>query len=576
MRIVGIHDGHNSAVSLLIDGEIVSAVQEERLVSTKNFFGFPIEAFKKTLEINSLKNDDIDFIAYHGHHIPYPLDRMEKMENYRESYSTKAAIKHLLRSTFIYDMYKKQREKDRIEKVVNLGIPEEKIKFVEHHSAHASAAYYGCPWVDRNEKVLVLTQDGAGDGLSGTVNIGYKGKIERIASIAEEDSLGRIYATTTFMMGMVPLEHEYKLMGMAPYAPDNGREMSYQVFTDLLEFPEEDSIIWKRKSKHPPMQRIYPYLRENTEFHRFDWIAAGLQQYTEEMLVRWVRNCIKKTGIGDVVLSGGTFMNVKANQRIYEMPEVDKLFIFPSCGDESNCIGAVYSLYNELEQDKPSRPIETLYLGPDETDDINTKKEIEKFGEETEVEFTSEYVDNIEKRIAKLLADGEVVARCKGPMEFGARALGNRSILSDPSDLDKIRVVNNMIKKRDFWMPFAPVMLKERSDEYIENPKKMEAPYMIITFNSTDKYKEFIGGVQQKDLTARPQIITEKQNKNYYDILKEFEEMTGKGVLINTSFNLHGLPIVYGPKEALYVFENSGLNYLALGNYLLEKKEKTV
>lgn len=576
MKIIGIHDGHNSAVSLLIDGEVKTAIQEERLVSTKNFFGFPIEALKKTLEINDLPPGDIDFVAYHGLHIPYPLDRMEKMEKYRNSFSTKEAIKHLLRHTFVYDMYKKQREKDRIQKVVDFGIPEEKIRFVEHHTAHAAAAYFGCPWVDLNKKVLVLTQDGAGDGLSATVNIGHQGKMERIASIDEADSLGRIYATTTFMMGMVPLEHEYKLMGMAPYAPDKGREMSYGAFKDLLEFTEEGSMVWKRKSNHPPMQRIYPYLRENTEFHRFDWIAAGLQQYTEEMLTQWVRNCIEKTGIRDVVLSGGTFMNVKANQKIYEMPEVDKLFIFPSCGDESNCIGAVYSLYNELEHPEPSKPISTLYLGPDETGNEKVKKEINEFEKLTEVEFEYDYIDEIEEKISRLLADGEVVARCKGPMEFGARALGNRSILSDPSDLDKIRVVNNMIKKRDFWMPFAPVMLKERSDEYIVNPKDMEAPYMIITFNSTDKYKEFIGGVQQKDLTARPQIITREQNENYYRILKGFEKLTGKGVLINTSFNLHGLPIVYGPKEALYVFENSGLNYLALGNYLLEKKEKTV
>jgi len=571
MKIIGIHDGHNASVCLLIDGEIKNAIQEERLVGEKNYFGFPLKSINKLLKIKNLDISDIDYFAMHGKHMAYPIDRMAKIEGYKSSSSVVSAAKYLLKKTFVYDIYKSKRKDDRIKNLIELGVEKNKIKFIEHHLAHAAAAYYGCPWADKNEKILILTQDGSGDGLSATVNIGYNGKIERIATIKKEDSLGRIYATTTFMMGMVPLEHEYKLMGMAPYATDKGRKMSYEIFKELLEFPEEDSIIWERHFGFPPMQRIYPYLRENTELHRFDWIAAGLQQFTEEMLTKWVRNCIKKTDIHKVVLSGGTFMNVKANQKIYEIPEVEKLFIFPSCGDESNSIGSAYYLYHKLNPGKDIKGIKHLYFGPDETDNENCLRYLKGLEQKNKIKFKYQYVDNIELEIAKLLAEDKIVARCKGPMEFGARALGNRSILSDASDLNKITVINNMIKKRDFWMPFAPVMLEKRNKEYIKNPKNIEAFFMIITFNSTEKYKDFIGGVQQADHTARPQVINQQQNRDYYNILKEYEKLTGKGVLINTSFNLHGLPIVYGPKEALYVFENSGLKYLALGNYLVEK-----
>ena len=180
-------------------------------------------------------------------------------------------------------------------------------------------------------------------------------------------------------------------------------------------------------------------------------------------------------------------------------------------------------------------------------------------------------ISDIEKEIASIIADGGVVARCKDRMEFGARALGNRSILADPSNYDCVRTINMMVKKRDFWMPFAPVMMKERASEYIINPKNVASPYMMLSYDTTDKRGEFIAGVHQADLTARAQILEEEWNVGYYRILKEYETLTGRGVLLNTSFNLHGYPVVYGPEEALWVFENSELEHLALGNYLISR-----
>ncbi|MFC1862147.1 carbamoyltransferase C-terminal domain-containing protein, partial [Chloroflexota bacterium] len=213
------------------------------------------------------------------------------------------------------------------------------------------------------------------------------------------------------------------------------------------------------------------------------------------------------------------------------------------------------------------QPLQEIYFGPSFTDE-DARQAISELKNQ---DFEFEYVDDIEERIAQLLAEGGIVARCKGRMEFGARALGNRSILADAADYSCVRIINMMVKKRDFWMPFAPVIMKERENDYIVNQKGVSAPYMILSFDTTERRKELIAAVHQADLTARPQVLERDWNPEFYTILEEFEKRTGKGVLLNTSFNLHGYPMVYGPKEALWVFENSDLRYLALGNYLLHK-----
>lgn len=571
MRIIGIHDGHNAAACYVKDGEVINIIQEERLVNEKNFSGFPACVIAKILELNRLGYDQIDCFAFNGYHVAYPENKDGLMKAYRDSYSKKSKLKQFAKRTPLYSLYKGKTRRKRIEPLISQGVDRDKIAFVEHHLAHACSAYFGAPWIDHDDQVLVLTQDGAGDQLSGTVSIAQDGKIQRIAAIGKDDSLGRVYSTVTFMLGMVPLEHEYKLMGMAPYASPEAAEASFSVFKNLLSFVDRDGLVWKRRSGLPPMQQIYPYLRKELEFHRFDWIAAGLQKFTEELLVSWAQNAINKSGINKLVLSGGTFMNVKANQRISELDDVERIFIFPSCGDESNALGAAWHVFYSNNPGAPRNPIRHLYLGDDPTDDETCIKAINKFEKSVSEKVYFEKHANIEVIVAQLLAKGEIVARCKGPMEFGARALGNRSILCEASDLSKITIINNMIKKRDFWMPFAPVILSERSNDYIVNQKEIDAPFMIITFNTTRNYKDFIGGVQQVDLTARPQLIEESVNIEYYKLLKHYESITGKGVLINTSFNLHGLPIVHGPEEALFVFKNSGLRYLALGNYLLKK-----
>lgn len=572
MKILGINDQHNASAALIEDGVVTAAVQEERLSRIKNHFCFPHGSIRWVLDYTGTRPEDVDAVAIATHEITAPFHREQLLAHYERLHSPKTQIRRLLKETPAMNYVQRKRREERLTEAREAGFPVERVTFVDHHTAHAAAAYHGSPW--KQEKVLVLTVDGEGDGLSASARIGQGGNLSApIAEISSKDSLGAIYSMITFIMGMVPLEHEYKLMGLAPYAPESGAERSYEAFKDVLRFEEPQGLGWRRNRGVPDLFYSYRYFRERLRNHRFDWIAAGLQRFTEEHLVEWVRRAIRQTDIRLVALGGGVFMNVKANQLIYEMPEVDELFIFPSCGDETNSMGAAWQLYAEHLQrtgsDRRVPAIKDVYWCPpiDEA-------EIEKLLPALRAEgYQVERHDDIEQVVADLLVDGQVVARAKGRAAFGARALGNRSILADPTRKDVVRIINDMIKNRDFWMPFAPSMLAEESDDYVVNPKKMDAPYMIITFDTTERAEDFPAGIQPYDRTARPQFVHRERNADYHRLIERFFERTGRAVLLNTSFNLHGHPIVNSAADAVSVLRNSGLRHLALNNWLITKQD---
>jgi carbamoyltransferase len=257
-------------------------------------------------------------------------------------------------------------------------------------------------------------------------------------------------------------------------------------------------------------------------------------------------------------------MNVKANKRISELPGVESFEAFPSCGDETLPIGAYYLATAERFGADAVQPLEHFYLG-----DASTAEDVEKAVRDGG--FPHHKPQDMAAEVAALLASGVPVARCNGPMEFGARALGNRSILADPSNQDVVRVINQMVKKRDFWMPFAPLISAERHTEYVHNPKRLRSPYMMMTFDSRENFRELIAAVHNADLTCRAQVLEPQQNSEVYAILKAFESQTGRGVILNTSFNLHGFPIVRTAEDALHVFRHSGLPHLQVGQYLVSK-----
>ena len=447
----------------------------------------------------------------------------------------------------------------------DLGLDLEKVKCFDHHLCHAASAYYASSF--NKEKALVLTLDGEGDNFCASVNIFNRKKIKVLSRTPREDSLGYIYYDLTRFLGMKGNEHEYKVMGLAPYAKLEYVNKLWEKVDKIVKVDKE-KLVFKCIFNTTDTKR---YLKKEMIEVRFDVLAGLFQKLVEEKTLEWVKAAVKKTGIKTLVLSGGVFMNVKLNQKIAELPEVKEIFVLPSCADESSVLGSSYLAYIEAIKKNERieiKSIKDVYWGPEFKDD-EVKKVLDSLDKQ---KYTVKKYSNTETEIAKILANGSIVARLKGKMEFGARALGNRSILADPRNPDIIRVINESVKNRDFWMPFAPSILKERQDDYIVNPKKLDAYYMMMTFDTTTRGREDLkAAMHPYDFTVRPQLVNRNYNPSYHRLIEEFEELTGVGGVLNTSFNIHGYPIVLGPKEAIHTFKNSGIEYLAINNYIIKK-----
>jgi len=571
--VIGVHNGHNAAAAVVRDGNLSFALQEERLTRIKNHGGIPAQTLKAiacSLAPSDSSGQGLP-VAFGGKNLTYcDWKRDAILSNYgKTACGPVGQLKRLARKnpTISASINRYKFSKLERELTVTMEGRQARATGFDHHLCHAAAAYYG--WGRMQEEILVLTCDGAGDCVCSTVSIGKNGNLRTIARTDESHSVGAFYGKITYLMGMVPLEHEYKVMGLASYAESSPETQKMaDEFHRLFEFNDRNPVVWRRRNGSPPMQFASGYLGRLIQRKRFDHVAAGAQLFMEQFLTRWVQNCVRETGISKVALSGGVFMNVKANKRILELPEVQELFVFPSCGDETNAIGAAWLLYQNAFQQVPE-PLAHLYLGTSYSEKrVENALHNYKFTHRILIEEEAD----IEQRVAELLSKGQIVARFKGKCEFGARALGNRSILANPSRIDCVRTINEMIKCRDFWMPFAPSVLEERSEDYFRKPKPMPAPHMIMTFDTREqKRSAMAAAVHPCDFTGRPQEVSEKTNPDYYHLIKYFEGMTGEGIVLNTSFNLHGEPIVCTPEDALRVFDVSGLEHLALENILLTK-----
>lgn len=591
MKIISVHYGHNATAALLKDGKIVFCQGEERLNKLKNSTGFP----DLTLDLIKEKfGNDFDFAVIPNKTIlSYAYLKNTGENSFRPegdfSDSRKIDFNFLLRYLFFkyvpeiaYRMWSKKvlSYAERLEKNKNLreeyigylskkiGIEKDKIIFLDHHDAHAYAAAFG---VDQNRETLIFTADGEGDNWSSTVSL-YKGGQFKILSRSRRlNSLGALYTEITGLLGMRQGEDEYKVMGLAPYAK-NGSKQVERVYNKLSKLISLNSEL-EFESTVPAVGICRYYLFEHLTYERFDNVAAGLQKFLEDIVSKWVEGWVRKTGIKDIALGGGVFMNVKLNQKLAELKEIKSVFPVPSAGDESLPIGSLlygYKVYCDRNREKFNPVIlSDLYLGQEFGDDeIKHCVENDKYSNKFKIKIPKD----MEEVIADLLAKNKIVARYNGRMEWGARALGNRSILANPSSRDNVRIINEMIKNRDFWMPFASSILEEDFSRYMINPKKIKASYMNITFNTTEEAKkDLIAGLHPYDFTCRPQIVSEPTNPSYYEIIFKFKKKTGIGGVLNTSFNLHGEPLVSSPEDALHVFLDSGLEYLAIGKYLLSK-----
>jgi len=586
MNLLSIQTGHNSTVALMENGEITAMLSQEKIDNIKNSAAFPSAAIEAVFAERGIGPEKIDEIVIASHMI-YPQHCLAQgaKEAVSDHMNPPAFVKLAKRleeglfgnllSGLLEAGRKRRHEALRAEAFEHLkkrlqesGLGGKPISFVDHHLCHARGAYHALEQ-EKGKEALIFTLDGMGDGLSASVTrVGADGKWERLAATPVKSSLGSIYSETTKFLGMKPMEHEYKVMGLAAYCKGYHLDTYKRLFENVIVIDPENPLSFKASVD---TSVFYDYLAKHAVGERFDNIAGALQHLLEERVTAWIANAIKATGIRRIFTGGGVFMNVKLNKLIQEMKEVEQVWFLPSCGDESNPLGAAYA--RAVELGVSVKPLKNLYLGIGYSrDQLFSFIKANKLEEKYEV---SEPAD-IEEAMADMLSRREVVARFSGRCEWGARSLGNRAILAHPSHLESFFTVNDLIKARDFWMPFAPSVLDTAAPRYLEGyaPQRAKAPHMITAFRATELgIKDLRAAMHQGDFTIRPQVVEKDVNSGYYQLIQSFEKKTGVGGVMNTSFNLHGYPLVATPEQALMTFEKSGLQNLALGPFMISKKK---
>jgi len=574
ITILGIHyNTHDSSVALIQNGKIHAAVKEESIKNIKHLGGYPIESIKEVFKISKIHPSEVDAIALVGA-LADPLTSKAIMNpNYHSFFSRLSWIekneKGIEWKTFYLERLRNFKKLKN--ELVKIGITVNELFFVEHHTAHAASAYYTSPW-NLKEKILIFTADGEGDGISSTVSIGHNGNIERIPNSESDyhNSLGMFYAGMTDFLGMHHGFDSGKVMGLSPYG---NIKSSLGSIKELININKDNPLQFKNNSPNYSYSSNYSYRSQPQlrilEGQRFDNIAAATQFWFEKLMIEWIQHAISQTDIHTIACAGGNFYNVKANKAILSIPEIDDIFISPASGDEGLAVGAALSAYFEFSKRDGISPtkvsIEGSYFGPSFTDE-EIKNSLKKY----DLVSKSNFTNNIEEEVGELLAKKDfIIARFNDKMEWGPRALGNRSILANPSNLNVVKKINKAIKMRDFWMPFGPSILSSRVNDYVANGRV--APYMTLAFDTTEKRDDMVAAIHPYDNTCRPQTVDKTYNSKYENLISSFESKTGIGAILNTSFNLHGSPMVHSPDIAIDTFKKSSLDCLALGNYLIFK-----
>jgi carbamoyltransferase len=601
MNILGIYWGTCSTAALMIDGQIIACVSEERFSRKKNDDSYPLNAIDHVLRVSAVKPSDIDIVAFTGHRFDvygvlthkysnfsvmdrlmeqkkywYPKIIQGKDVSYLDVFAAKIddkqypgnwdkVIDFLRNSKGDLNEFLKEFRQQVV--VQHLGIDKHKIIFTDHHRAHSYYAYYGSPLA--KEKTVILTAEAWGDDKNASVCIADNGNIQMLAS-SIDFIVARLYRHITLLLGMKPDEHEYKVMGLAAYAKEKYIKEPLAILKNTMYVRDLGFAF------HETPPDLYFYFKDKLDGYRFDSIAGAIQKYTEDILVQWAENALKLTGAKRCVLSGGVAMNIKAIMEVSALKDLEEIFICPSPSDESLAMGSAYVAMHDICVDRGQNPASYLkpladsYLGPAETAE-EVKKTISK--------ATANGFHVMETPspayIAEILDKGLVIGRCVGRSEFGARALGNRSIIADPRRLQIVKIINEKIKSRDFWMPFSPSIISERAADYLLNPKNIQAPYMTVAFHTKQKaWSDLAAALHQADLTVRPQIVESNMNKEYHAIIEAFYKKTGVGGVLNTSFNVHGEPIVQTSDDAFDVFQRTELDALLLDGYLIETAPK--
>jgi len=578
MLVLGVSDGLTGGAALVRDGEILAVVSEERLSRLKMAFGFPRESIAEVMRIADVAPDQIDLVAEatqnnHFYNDVRPFTgwlQDESDEGFVRNaiVNTVSGFGHLvdrlpvLESLYYaakFPIYASRRSAIRriFKQELGIGAP---VRFVDHHLCHAASAYFTSGFDD----ALALTMDGGGDRGSSVVYLVRNGVFRKIGETSAFNSLGNYYSYITHICGYKAQKHEGKITGLAAHGKP--------IYRDLL-----DSLITfdagEIKNVGGQVFRGAVELIESRLPHGWSKIdlAASIQQHSEDLAVAYVKHYVPMDNSGNLAIAGGLFANVRINQRMLEIDGVNRLFVHPGMTDCGMPVGAALEPCINTGDGKTTGwkrdVIQDVYYGTG-----YSLKEMEQALRDNGLEFSRS--ECIEKDIAELLTQGYVVARFNGRMEYGPRALGNRSILYQPADPAVNDWLNKCLDRTEF-MPFAPSVLMKYTDQCFHNHNGAEdsARFMTITFDCTDWMKRHCAGVVHVDGTARPQLVKREDNESYWAIIDEFRKLTDVPVVINTSFNMHEEPIVCSPRDAIRAFRLGHLDYLAIGDFLVPSPE---
>ena len=579
---------HDSAACLIKDGEIIAAAQEERFTRNKHDFNFPVNAINFCLDFVGIKGDKLEFVAFYDK--PFL-----KFERILETYLTYApiGIKSFLKAMPLW-IKEKIWMKELIKKELDYN---GKILFPEHHVSHAASAFYPSPF----KEAAILTMDGVGEWTTTSYGIGIDNRIELYKEIKFPHSLGLLYSAFTYYTGFKVNSGEYKVMGLAPYGEPKYKQLIYDHLIDVkddgsfrmnMEYFNYCAGLTMTNKQFDKLFGGAPRKPESKLTQREMDLAKSLQEVTEEIVMKMGNHVFKETGSTNLALAGGVALNCVANGRLLKEGPFKNIWIQPAAGDAGGALGAALSAWygylgNKRISDEQSDSQFGSYLGPEYTD-----IDIENFIKNGNYQSQKLNEDELIRKVSDLLADEKVIGWFQGRMEFGPRALGSRSIIGDARSKKMQSVMNKKIKFRESFRPFAPSVLRENVSEYFDIDA--DSPYMLLVADiksdrrkimSEEESKLFgidklnivrsdIPAITHVDYSARLQSVHKATNPKYHKLIEQFRINTGCAVIINTSFNVRGEPIVCTPEDAYRCFMRTDMDYLVMGNYLFDKNNQ--
>lgn len=603
VRILGISCFyHDSAAALIVDGKIIAAAQEERFTRKKHDSGFPSNAIRFCLDYHGTAIHDLTSIVFYDK----PLLKFERLLETYYSFAPKGVRSFIMAMpVWIREkLFLKRVLKQELKKLGEFDFGKVKLLFTEHHLSHSASAYFASPF----DESAILTIDGVGEWATASISRGTGNEIKVLKELDFPHSLGLLYSAFTYYLGFKVNSGEYKLMGLAPYGnpqSDQVRRFRDLILTTLTDL-KDDGSIWLDQS-------YFNYATGLTMAHDKKWnalfgfpkrcpeseleqhhcdLALAIQQVTEQVVLRMAQESIRLTGSKNLCLAGGVALNCVANGKLQNAGLAENLFIQPAAGDAGGALGAALAVYHIYYQ-KPrghreSDLMQGSYLGP-EFPEADIERDLRKY---RAVLRKVDDFDSLCEQVAQLLADGNVIGWFQGRMEFGPRALGNRSILGDPRNPEMQKKLNLKIKFREGFRPFAPAVLFEDRETYFD--LKSSSPYMLLVqevkanlrknvpqdypfWPLRDKLyfqRSTLPSITHVDYSARIQTVHRETNLSFWTLIDKFRQITGVSVIVNTSFNVRSEPIVCTPEDAYKCLMRTDMDYLVIGNYLLSKRDQ--